>query len=223
MKSRIHIVILVAALVFVGATSGCNILDEKKLDVILKSETCAEFSQNSTSEQFVDVATIDIQRELEAALENNGYARGDITNATLVGAFVGTTSFTQDHDWIISGRIDVEYLVVNEVTLDTTVAGGPATLLDYTEQSVQDALDQKLTMPLTDAGVAVLQQSIDQFLAHAVVAPDKGVLRFRIVNGSARNPDGNPPSVNDPIIFDWKAWLVIHLVVPQTVEVPDPF
>ena len=213
---------IVAALAVAVMASSCQILDEKTLEVILKSETCAEFSQDSESEDFTDVATIDMQEELEDALTNNGYEKSDIDDATLVGAFVGVTSFAQAHDWIISGQIEVEYLTITDAG-DTTVVSGPVTLINYTSQSVQDALGQKLPVPLTDPGVALLQQALDQFLADTLPPTERCVLRFTVNNGTARNPQGDPPSQTDPIVFDWKAWLVIHVLITQQVEVPDPF
>jgi len=221
MKTTINIM-LVAALALILTAPGCKILDEKTLDVILNSEACAGFSQNSVSENFEDVAVIDIQDELNDAIDNNGYSKSDVTDATIVGASVGVTSFTQAHDWIISGQIVVEYLIIDTSIPDTTVAN-QAILLNYTSQSVQAALGQKIPVPLTDNGVDVLQQALDQFLADAVLPPQKAVLRFTVQNGSARTPQDDPPSPSDPIVFDWMACINIHVVIPQSVEVPDPF
>jgi hypothetical protein len=45
------------------------------------------------------------------------------------------------------------------------------------------------------------------------------VLTFTINNG-ATTPS---PSVEDPMIFDWRAWLAIQVILNQGVEVFDPF
>lgn len=199
------VVFLLVGTLFLRA-DGC--LKDKVLDVVVTSETSAGFAQNETSASFQTTpAVIDLNKELDKALADAGFGRGDIKRAQLRSAHYGATSLEGNHDWTISGAIEVARVgaTLNYVTL-----------LKYTSQSVKAALGQKIPAELQDAGVTVMNQAIDDYLNGQ---PDVA-LAFRINNGET-TPQ---PSVVDPMQFDWKAWVGIYIVVPETVKnVPDPF
>jgi hypothetical protein len=44
-------------------------------------------------------------------------------------------------------------------------------------------------------------------------------LTFTVVNGSVTPT----PNAFDHIVFDWRAWLAMQIVIDESVEVPDPF
>lgn len=183
------------------ALASC--LDEKVIEIVLTGETFADFSQNETTLNWTEDAVVDIAGEIRDILEDNGYEMDDLKAAHVTSASYGVTSFSQSHDWTITGAIVVSR------------DGGPfALVLDYTSQSVQAALGQKIAAPLEPAGVAVINTALDDFRNG-----QNPVLAFQIQNGNTVPA----PSVEDPMIFDWRAWLAIQVVIEESVEVPDPF
>lgn len=197
-----RIPVLLAVCSVALALSGCFEEEEKVLDIVLTGETSAEFSQNETTSQWSEPAIIDIAQEIGDILEDNGYDRDDIESAHIVSASYGVTSFSQSHDWTISGSITVAFFLP------------PVVLVNYTSQSVQGALGQKISAPLQQAGADVINDALEYFLAGG-----NPVLTFTINNG-ATSPG---PSVEDPMIFDWRAWLAIQVIIEEDVNVFDPF
>jgi len=204
MKRMTSWLTLIVAVALSVSVSGC--LEDKVLDLILFSEAGAEFAQNSESINWTNTATVELGTQIDDALLENDLTRGDIKGATIMGVSYGATSFSQAHDWVIGGTIEVERL---------DVPSAAVTLLTYTDQSVQAALGQKIPAALTDAGVGLLQAALDEFLAGTA----DPMLRFTVNNGSV-----SPiPDQSDPIIFDWVAWLAIQITVSEEIEVLDPF
>lgn len=182
------------------AVSGC--LEDKVLEIVVTGETSADLSQNETTSTWVEPAIIDIGQEIREILEDNGYDERDIKQARMTSMNYGVTSFSQAHDWSISGQITVAY------------NGAPEPILNYTSQSIQAALGQKIPVSLEQAGVDVMNAALQDFLDG-----QNPILTFTVNNGSTTPT----PSIVDPMIFDWRAWLAIQIILDQTVEVPDPF
>jgi hypothetical protein len=200
MNTKRFSVILAVCLVPL-ALAGC--LEDKVLDIVLTSETYADFSQNETSSSWNEPAVVDMGQEIRDILEDNGYDLSDLTAAHVTSVHYGATSFSQAHDWQISGAITVTY------------NGNTQTILNYTSESVQGALGKKLPATLESAGVDLINTALQDFLDGQPTVQ----LTFTIENGSTTPV----PSVSDPMIFDWRAWLAIQVILDQTVEVPDPF
>jgi hypothetical protein len=199
MKRNMTIVALILSLT---ALLGTGCLEEKVLEIVLTAETSADFSQNETSSSWTEPAVVDMGAEIRDILEDNGYSTDDLTGAHMTSASYGVTSFSQDHDWQISGEITVTYGATTE------------TVIDYTSESVQGLLGDKKSAPLQPAAVDLINQALQDFLGGT-----DPVLTFTIVNGTTTPT----PSVEDPMIFDWRAWLAIQVIVEESVEVPDPF
>ncbi|HET6349565.1 MAG TPA: hypothetical protein VFH88_10840 [Candidatus Krumholzibacteria bacterium] len=182
------------------ALSGCY--EDKVLDIVITGETSAEFSQNETSEQWTNPVIINIAQEIRDILSRNGYDEGDLTGAHVTSASYGVTSFSQAHDWEISGAITVTY------------NGNTQAILNYTSQSVSAALGKKTSASLESGGVDLINAALQDFLDGS-----DPVLTLTINNGSTTPA----PSVGDPMIFDWRAWLAIQVIVSTTASVIDPF
>jgi hypothetical protein len=184
------------------ALSACFDEEEKVLDIVLTGETSADFSQNETTAQWTEPAVIDIAQELRDILEDNGYATSDLADAKLTSVSYGVTAFDQSHDWTIGGSITVTY------------NGNTQTILDYASQSIQGALGEKISAPLEAGGVSLVNDALADFRAG-----QNPVLTFTINNGSTTPV----PTVEDPMIFDWRAWLAIQVIIEEDVKVFDPF
>lgn len=183
------------------AASGC-IMEEKALDIVVTGETSTDFAQNETTAQWSAPAVIDVAQEMRDILAENGYDESDLEDAKVTSASYGVTTFSQAHDWDITGTITVTY------------NGNTQTLVVYTAQSIQGALGQKISAPLQAAGVNLVNAALQDFL-HG----ENPMLIFSI-NNEATTP---APSDADPMVFDWRAWLAIQVIINETVEVPDPF
>jgi hypothetical protein len=193
---------MLAVCVTALALSGCFEEEEKVLDIVLTGETSAEFAQNETTSQWTEPAIIDMAEEIGDILEDNGYERDDLKSAHIMSVSYGVTSFDQAHDWSISGAI-------------TVADNGPAqAIVTYTSQSVEEALNQKIPAPLQQGGVDVINSALDAFLDG-----QNPVLTFTIDNAST-TPG---PTVEDPMIFTWRAWLAIQVIIDEDVKVFDPF
>jgi len=194
---------VILAVVVLGALASPGCLEDKVLEIVLTGETYADFSQNENSANFTTPYEVKLGQEIRDILEDNGYSPDDIVSAHVTSALYGVTSFSHTHDWEIGGTIDVTYGA-------TTV-----TAITYTSQSVQDALGQKIPAPLEPAAVDLMNTALDDFLNGS-----DPVLTFTVVNGSV---GPTPPTDVDRMIFDWRAWLNIQVILEETVEVPDPF
>jgi hypothetical protein len=199
-------VLPIALLAFViAAGSGC-ILDEKVIQIVLSNEVFADFSENHTGASWTNTEVLDYAGEIDKILKDNGYSRDDIDEAKIVSAFAGVTSYGGTTNWMISGGIEVR-------RIDGT-PGPWATIIDYTNASVPGLLGQKQSADLNTAGVTVLNQALADF-----IAGQDPVIEFRVVNGDVQPA----PSPTNPIVFDWRAWLLFQIVLTEVVEVPDPF
>jgi len=181
-------------------SAGC--LKEKVLEIVLTGETYADFSQDEESSSWTTPALIDVGREIREILDDSDYSTDDLTAAHITSASYGVTSFSQAHDWEISGAITVTY------------GGLTETIVNYTAQSIQGALGEKISAPLVPEGVDLINQALQDFLDG-----DNPVLMFTIDNGTTVPA----PSAEDRMIFNWRAWLAVQVIVEESVEVPDPF
>lgn len=197
--------ILVATMTLVALSiPGC--LEDKLLDVVLTGETYADFSEDETGTDVPETAIVDVGDQIRDILEENDYSTSEIEDAFVTSVFYGVTSFDQSHDWVLTGAISVRRL--------DPVPGGFVPIVNYSAQSVQAALGQKIPAQLEQSGVDVVNQAMDDFLAG-----QNPVLEFQLFHGTI----APTPSLVDPMVFSWRAWLSIQLITTQTVEVPDPF
>jgi len=194
---------LLTAVLITGASS-C-IMEDRLVEFVVTEETCAPFDIESQSTDFSEMAVIWLSDDLNEALDDNDAAREDIVTARIVSLSYGVTQFSHTHDWDITGAVTVERQDVTD---------GPDTLLNYTDQSVQDALGVRIPADLNESGVSIVNRALDDFIAGG-----NPVLIFRVLNGNVEPP----PSGSDHIVFQWEPCLVTHIVVKKDVEVPDPF
>ncbi|HEX6790783.1 MAG TPA: hypothetical protein VF247_05700 [Candidatus Krumholzibacteria bacterium] len=195
---------LIAACGLALVLGGCFDEEEKVLDIVLTGETSADFDQNETTSSWTEAAVIDVASQIRDVLEENGYTQDDLKSAHLTSVSYGVTAFFyQPHDWSISGSIRV-----------SADGGASQPVLSYASQSVQAALDKKISPSLQTAGVDVVNGALDDFVQGA-----NPVLGF-VIQNLGTTPT---PSVDDPMVFTWRAWLAIQVVIDQEVKVFDPF
>ncbi len=197
------IVSSLTALLIIGISS-C-LLKKKSLEIVLTEESCADFSEMELLASFITPAEVNFGRKLDDLLTENGMSRSDISRAVLVSVSYGITQFSHDHDWSISGIITVERKDKPE---------GPFPILTYANVSLERTLGVMVPADLDSSGVNLVNRALADF-----ISGDDPILVFTVQNG-----DVDPlPSLSDPIAFDWKACAVMHVVVRQNLEVPDPF
>jgi len=179
---------------------GC--LKDKVLDLVVTGETSADFVQNEISSAWAHPGVVDVGHEIRDILHRNGYDDSDLKRAHLMSMHYGVVDFSQAHDWNITGAITVSY------------NGDTQVLLNYASQSVQAAEGKKIPATLVPGGVSLINAALQDF-----VDGQNPVLVFSI-NNAATTP---VPSVIDPMLFTWRSWLAIQVIVNQKVTVPDPF
>lgn len=203
MKTRI----LLAALLIIGTVflrgDGC-IMKDKVIEIVVFAETSAVIEQDEDNATFTNDVLVDFDTDIDAALEDAGYSRDDIISAEFQGGHYGGLT-KDDHDWVVSG----------EIWAQREGVGGQVTAINYTSQSVDAALGQKIPAPVEAAAVDLINAALDDYLAG-----QSGIqLRFGINNGST-NPT---PSTTDRMEFDWKVWMTMTVILSDEAEWPDPF
>jgi hypothetical protein len=197
---------LLTCLICAGAFGTSCILEDKVVQIVFTDKTSAEFFEDSEDELFRDTVVVDYADQIDDILEDNGLTRDSLDTAHLVSASYEVTRFEQNGDWTITGAILVD-------RMDISITGD--TLVSYTNQSVREALNNKKKVKLHPAGVGIMNQALSQYIADT----HDPVLRYIVVNGNVEPS----PGPGNPIVFDWKAWLTIQVLLTETFEVPDPF
>jgi hypothetical protein len=205
MKSNI-VKILLACLICTVAFGTSCILEDKVVQLVFTSTTSADFPENSEDENWTTIAVIDYADQIDDILADNDLARDSVESAILVSAYYGVTKFNQNEDWEISGAILVD-------RRDISIAQD--TIVSYDKVKVRDALGRRIPADLHAGGVNIMDQALAQYIA----GTHDPILEFTVANG---NVDPDPTPAN-PIIFDWRAWLKIQVILSETFEVPDPF
>jgi hypothetical protein len=195
--------ILLTAVLLAGSSS-C-VMEDRTVEFVITQESCATLDVDSPTASFGEMAVIFLADELNDALGDDDAAREDVVTVRVVSLSYGVTEFSHTHDWTITGSFTVERQDVSD---------GPETLLNYTDQSVLEALGVRIPADLNADGVGVINRALDDFIAGG-----NPVLIFRMVN-SGVSP---APTVSDNIEFQWEPCLVTHIVVGKDIEVPDPF
>ncbi|MCK5597170.1 MAG: hypothetical protein KAJ04_06965 [Candidatus Eisenbacteria sp.] len=205
-KMRGIIALLIVLGLAVGVT-GCKLLHEKVVDVVLRNSAAIDFEVREDSANYVgDPQVIDIAEGIDDAL--GGFdpplERVKIKEAGLLAATYEVTWLEDPgHDWEISGRIWMQYGQAESV------------IIDYSEQSLYDALGAgEISAELNASGVTLFNQALDDFRSG-----QDPVLSFWM-DGDGCIPQ---PSAQDSLKFDWTARIYMYVVSPVTLEVPDLF
>jgi hypothetical protein len=198
-----RVLILLLVLIMVGGVS-C-VLEDKVIEIVVTGTTCVEYEESEDSETFVTPAILDYGDEIQQILEDNDLDRSDIESAVVSGASYTVTDFSHTHDWEISGEITVER---------TDVPVVPEVLITYTNVSLEQSLGATVPAVLEPAGVAILDEALQDFLEGA-----NPTLILTVVSGGVE-PD---PSGTDVLVFVWRACITIHVMMSDTYEVPDVF
>lgn len=213
MRATTRIVTGVLLLCLAAGVLGC-ILEEKVIDIIFKNETFVEFEQRDTSAHHETPSYLDVADEIDEILADNDLSRGDLESARLVSCSYGVTRFWDPagphDDWDVSG-----YVTIKRTDKKLGGRADSAVIVNHTWESVKDAVGQRIVADLDSAGVAVLHRAFDDYIFHGL-DPE---LQFDVHSGVV-----DPvPSEADTMKFDWTAWLLIDVVVRDTLELPDPF
>jgi hypothetical protein len=199
--STMILALLLAGLLLVG--SGC-VLEEKVIELIITGDTCADFPENHDSASWNTPKLVNYAAQIDQILADNDLDRSDIKEAKVKSATYTVTAFSHTHDWDIGGTITV----TREDQPD-----GPEVLVTYTDQSIQDALDEVIYADLNRAGVEIMNQALVDYIDNDMFP----VLTFEVVN-DAVDP---VPTSEDRLVFTWEACIQLHIVVEEDVELPD--
>lgn len=209
MKKYMSLIAIAFLLIFVIGVSNC-IMETKVMEVVLSDVTCMPFNTDSEDEIFTDEAYVDYAAEIDSILMDNELSREELLSAHLVSATYSVTDFEQSTNWMISGAITVER---------QDISHGPDTIITYTKQSVPDAHGAVIPAVLNEAGVAVIDSALYDYIHN----DRKPVFIFRILNGDvdpSPSPVGSTPG---PIIFSWEGCIEIQVITIYEGEFPDAF
>jgi len=205
-KIRGIIALLIVLGLAVGVT-GCKLLHEKVVDVVLRNSAAIDFEVREDSASYVgDPQVIDIAEDIDDALAgfNPPLDRADIKEAGLLAASYDVTWLEDPgHNWEISGSVWIEYGLAEEV------------FIDFPDSSLYDALGAgEIYTELNPSGVTLFNQALEDYRTG-----QNPVLSFWM-DGDGCVP---APSGSDSLKFDWTARIYTYVVSPVTVEVPDLF
>ena len=207
-KIRGIIALLIVLGLAVGVT-GCKLLHERVIDIVLRNSAAIDFEVREDSANYVgDPQVIDIAEGIDDAL--GGFDppldRADIEEAGLVAATYEVTWVGDPepwHDWEISGSIWIKYGLAESV------------IIDYSEQWLYDALGAgEIYAELNASGVTLFNQALEDYRSG-----QNPVLSFWM-DGDGCDPT---PSGSDSLKFDWTARIYMYVVSPVTLEVADLF
>lgn len=207
-KIRGIIALLIVLGLAVGVT-GCKLLHEKTVDVVLRNSAAIDFEVREDSASYVgDPQVIDIAEGIDDALAgfDPPLDRAHIKEAGLLAATYEVTWLGDPepwHDWEISGSIWIKYGLAESV------------FIDYSELWLHEALGAgEIHAELNASGVTLFNQALDDFRSG-----QDPVLSFWM-DGDGCVP---PPSGDDNLMFDCTARIYMYVVSPVTVEIPDLF
>ena len=187
------------------AVCGGGCMKEKVIEVVVTGETCGQWSENHDSPMYTNPALVDYAGEIDRILQDNDLDRSDIKKAAVSSAWYTVTDFSQATDWLITGEITVAR---------NDVVAGPATAIEYTNQSIPAALGVNVAATLNSAGVDLLNQALADYIEGGYP-----VLIFTVVSGGVTPA----PTPSSPMIFDWQACIKMQIVVEEDVELPQLF
>lgn len=208
MNNKIRgIIALLIVLGLAAGVTGCKLLHEKVVDVVLRNSAAMDFEEREDSADYVgDPEFIDIAEGIDEALAgfDPPLDRTDIKDARLLaGTYEVTWLEDPAHDWEISGRVWIQYGLAESV------------IIDIPEQSLYDALGAgEISAELNESGVSLFNAALDDF--RSGLDP---VLAFW-VDGDSCVPE---PSAQDSLKFNWTGRLYMYVVSPVTLETFDLF
>jgi hypothetical protein len=202
MKAILKVLGLVALSCALMTLGGC-LLEEKVIEIVFSGETCADFEEDHATGDFESESFLAYGQEILDVLEDNDLSRDDIARAFVMGGSYEVTDFTHTNDWTISGAILVERI---------GAVADPDTLLRYTSQSLEAALDDQIWAELHGDGVELLNTALEDFLAGAM--PE---LKFTVENGTTVPPPGE----SNRLVFDWQTCIKIQFIYVEEFEFPD--
>ena len=188
---------VLALLVCVLAVGPGCVLEDKVVELVLKGTTCVEFAEDHTSAEWNTSLELRYADSLRKILDDNDIDIEKMSRATLVSVSYSVIDFDGAHDWTISGFITVQ-----------RDQGEAKRMAHYTDQSVVGAFETPTYADLDAAGVAIINQALEDFLANKENPSYPIDLTFATANDDV-DPD---PTPQDPIQFVWKACLRIHVI-----------
>jgi len=203
MKIAISAMLVLVGLLAVGG-GGC-VMKEKVIEVVVTGETCAEYWEIHDSPVYSTPAVVNYANEIDMILQDNDVDRGDIKKAVVTNAWYRVTDFNQGHDWLITGQITVAR---------NDIPSGTAALIEYTNQSVGEALGVTVPATLNGDGVSMLNQALTDYINWG-----NPILTFTVVSGGVTPA----PAADDPMIFGWEACIKMQIVVEEDVDLPELF
>ena len=202
-----RIIALLVVLGLAAGITGCNLLHEKVIDIVLRNTFEMDFEEREDSANYVgDSEEIDIAEEIDDALEsfNPPLDRDDITDARLLSASYEVTWLEDPgHDWEISGEIWMRYGLAESV------------LINYSDESLYDMDGAgEIVADLNPSGVNLFNEAIVDFRNG-----QDPVLTFWMDSDNCIPA----PSASDSLKFNWTAHVYMYVVSPFSLEVFDLF
>ena len=199
------IIALLIVLGLAAGITGCKLLHERVVDIVLRNYAEMDFETREDSAEYVgDPEVIDIAEGIDEALAgfDPPLERSAITDARLLSASYDVTWLEDPgHDWRISGEIWIRYGLAESV------------IVDYDDQWLYDALGAgEISADLNPSGVSLFNAALDDF--RSGLDP---VVTFW-VEGDSCFPEPTPA---DSLKFDWTGRFYMYVVSPLQLEVFD--
>ena len=185
---------LLLAICLVAALTSC-IYDPQTGTIVVSEKICVNMDQYETDGDIGARAVCDKFRErLLDDINSHGATMDDIVDISVTSATYKLIKL-KGHDWHLTADVKVSRVDVSD---------GPATLVSFSNQSIDDLSGKPTNAALNAAGVELLNRALDDLLAGgdpqvAIELVDESIVPV--------------PSMSDPLEFKWLACVEFQAVV----------
>jgi hypothetical protein len=204
MKKVLMTAALIIPIVITLGLGGC-LLEDRTVQIVLNSDHCEEFPEDHGSDSWTRSETVELGEDLDQLLADNEISVEDIDSVFVTSGTYDVIEFPEiDHDWTLTGAIQIERTDIS--------SSGPITLIASIPVSVEAEYHSgPQSIPLEPAAVALINQALEDYL-NGAATPE---FELSVVMGNIE-PD---PTPTDRIVFTWKACLLVQVVTELEVEV----
>jgi hypothetical protein len=197
---------LVPAVALLVIGSGCNMVDtptqpNEHFGALIMIETfCVQFDEYRTTGTFAsEEVAEEFEQQILAWFGDKGISLECVDLIFMIGAQIKCVSFQGSHDWDVTSSVTIKR---------TDIADGPKTLLTSQTLTIPDECDAPYYYRprLGLYGVLLVNRALNNLV--------RGGSPALVVSMVATDVDPEP-SVDDPLVFSWKACITVTAIVDK--------
>jgi hypothetical protein len=201
MKSRKFAFVAAPVALIVALAAGC-VYDSLSSQVVVTDKVVVQFKEYRESPSIGSaVVADDFRTRLLDILDQNNAKIEDVQDITMVsGTYKVASPSKAAHDWTVTGKVTMR----RQDDPNGPVTDGPADFVNLTSQSLAAAKTKPVPANLNSAGVAIVNDALDDLLQGADPRLVVEMVSDNIVPA---------PSPSDPLEFSWLAEVTFQVVI----------